>query len=109
MNDQSFLLGLLSANLLFSIIMLKQDIPWITPEIKRLIRKRDRIYKKLKSTRVEEKPNIIKKHRSAKHLLQQKLIQSYWNYIENIIIEDSKLAESKPSKKLWSFIKNQKM
>jgi hypothetical protein len=87
----------------------KQDIPWLTPEIKRLIRKRGRIYKKLKSTRVEEKPNIIKKHRSAKHLLQQKLIQSYWNYIENIIIEDSKLAERKPSKKLWSFIKNQKM
>jgi hypothetical protein len=86
----------------------KQDIPWLTPEIKRLIRKRDRIYKKLKSTRVEERPNIIKKHRSAKHLVQQKLRQSYWNYIENIIIEDSKLAESKPSKKLWSFIKNQK-
>jgi hypothetical protein len=38
-------------------------------------------------------------------LVQQKLRQSYWNYIENIIIEDSKLAESKPSKKLWSFIK----
>jgi hypothetical protein len=46
---------------------------------------------------VEEKPNIIKKHRSAKHLLQQKLRQSYWNYIENIIIEDSKIAESKPT------------
>jgi hypothetical protein len=30
----------------------KQDIPWLTPEIKRLIRKRERIYKKLKSTRV---------------------------------------------------------
>ena len=83
----------------------KKDIPWLTPEIKRLIRKRDRIYKKLKSTRVEERPNIIKKHRSAKHLLQQKLRQSYWSYIENIIIEHSKLAESKPSKKLWSFIK----
>jgi hypothetical protein len=40
----------------------KQDIPWLTPEIKRLIRKRERIYKKLKSTRVEERPNIIKKH-----------------------------------------------
>ena len=86
----------------------KQDIPWLTPEIKRLIRKRDRIYKKLKSTRVEEKPNIIEKHRSAKHLVQQKLRQTDWNYIENIIIEDSKVAESKPSKKLWSFIKKQK-
>ena len=86
----------------------KQDISWLTPEIKRLIRKRERIYKKLKSTRVEERPNIVKKHRPAKHLVQQKLRQSYWNYIENIIIEDSKLAESKPSKKLWSFIKNQK-
>jgi hypothetical protein len=47
----------------------KQDIPWLTPEIKRLIRKRDRLYKKLKSTRVEERPNIIKKHRSAKYLV----------------------------------------
>jgi len=47
----------------------KQDIPWLTTEIKRLIRKRDRIYKKLKSTRVEERPNIIKKHRSAKHFI----------------------------------------
>ena len=80
----------------------KQDISWLTPEIKRLIRKRDRIYKKLKSTRVEERPNIVK------NTDLQKLRQSYWNYIENIIIEDSKLAESKPSKKLWSFIKNQK-
>jgi hypothetical protein len=35
----------------------KQDIPWLSPEIKRLIRKRERIYKKLKSTRVEERPN----------------------------------------------------
>jgi hypothetical protein len=86
----------------------KQDISWLTPEIKRLIIKRDRIYKKLKSTRVEERPNIVKKHRPAKHLVQQKLRQSYWNYIENIIIEDSKLAESKPNKKLWSFIKNKK-
>jgi hypothetical protein len=86
----------------------KQDIPWLTPEIKRLIRKRERIYKKLKSTRVEERPNIVKKHRPAKHLVQQKLRQSYWNYIENIIIEDSKLAERKPNKKLWSFIKKQK-
>jgi hypothetical protein len=45
----------------------KQDISWLTPEIKRLIRKRERIYKKLKSTRVEERPNIVKKHRPAKH------------------------------------------
>ena len=44
----------------------KQDIPWLTPEIKRLIRKRDRIYKKLKSTRVEERPNIIKKTQICK-------------------------------------------
>jgi hypothetical protein len=28
--------------------------------------------------------------------------------MKNIIIEDSILAESKPSKKLWSFIKKQK-
>ena len=44
----------------------KQDIPWLTPEIKRLIRKRDRIYKKLKSPRVEERPNIIKKTQICK-------------------------------------------
>lgn len=86
----------------------KQDIPWLTPEIKRLIRKRDRIHKKIKATKSEKKSDTIKKHRSLKHQVQQKLRTSYWNYIENIIIEDSKLKDSKPSKKFWSFIKNQK-
>jgi preprotein translocase subunit Sss1 len=46
----------------------KKDIPWLTPEIKRLIRKRDRIYKKLKSPRVEERPNIIKKNTDLQNI-----------------------------------------
>ncbi|CAC5422345.1 unnamed protein product [Mytilus coruscus] len=86
----------------------KQDIPWLTPESKRLIRKRDRIHNKIQATKTENKSDTIKRHRSLKHQVQQKLRTSYWNYIENIIIEDSKLKDSKPSKKFWSFIKNQK-
>ncbi|CAG2228563.1 unnamed protein product [Mytilus edulis] len=95
-------------NIPSKIMKQKQDIPWLTPEIKRLIRKRDRIHKKIKATKSEKKSDTIKKHRSLKHQVQQKLRTSYWNYIENIIIEDSKLKDSKPSKKFWSFIKNQK-
>ncbi|CAG2257167.1 unnamed protein product [Mytilus edulis] len=95
-------------NIPSKIMKQKQDIPWLTPEIKRLIRKRDRIHKKIKATKSEKKSDTIKKHRSLKHQVQQKLRTSYWNYIENIIIEDSKLKDSKPSKKFWSFIKNTK-
>ncbi|CAG2246306.1 unnamed protein product [Mytilus edulis] len=41
-------------NIPSKIMKQKQDIPWLTPEIKRLIRKRDRIHKKIKATKSEK-------------------------------------------------------
>jgi len=79
--------------------------PWITNEIKKLIKRRNMLYVKKKKS---NHPSHIKLYKEAKQKVQKKLRQEYWSYIENIISEPSKKAEDSKtfSKRFWTFIKH---
>ena len=80
----------------------KQTLPYMTTEIKRLIRKRDKLYKKMK-----RKPatSANKHYKNIKHLVQRKIRQAYWSYVEDII---SPTEIDKSPKRFWSYIKSKK-
>lgn len=56
-----------------------------THTIKRLMNKRDRLYAKLKQNR--SNPNLKVKFKNLKHLMQNKLRESYNTYIESIVTD----------------------
>lgn len=79
----------------------KHGYPWITNELRHLIRKRDRLYNKMTKT---GNAKMKTGYKELKHRVQKETRQSYWNYISNIIA-----PEDKPStKKFFSFLKSVK-
>ena len=60
----------------------KDKFPWITKEIKQMIKRRDRMYKINKKSNHQGDINMFKKE---KQLVQRKMRQAYWNYIEEVI------------------------
>ena len=70
----------------------KRDrLPYITPEIVKLIKRRDRVYKKRQRAKrnfnhsATGYQNADKKLKQLKKEIQTKLRQAYWSYIESII------------------------
>jgi hypothetical protein len=63
----------------------KSGHPWIDAELKKQIRRQQRLYKKMKKT---GDPDIKKAYRKHKHHLQKLTRQAYWRYIEGIITPD---------------------
>ena len=72
--------------------------PWITTELRRMIRKRDRLYNKIKKMGNTKMRNDYK---HLKHLVQKETRKSYWDYISNIIAPDDKPNPEK----FFSFLK----
>ena len=60
----------------------KDSLPWITPNIRKLIRRRDRLYKKKKQS---ADPKITSKFKEVKRMIQRELRREYWKYIESIV------------------------
>ena len=100
-------------------ISTKPSLPWMTQEIKRIIRKRGSLYDKYKRLR---HPTDRCAFLEAKHLVKQKLKQAHDRYIEEILGLTNSLEQPEPncqsspephkstlaSKKLFSFLKNSK-
>jgi hypothetical protein len=57
-------------------------LPWVTPQIKKLITKKNKLFKKKNSN--SERTKIYKEVKSK---LQKEMRNSYWNYIENLILD----------------------
>ena len=69
----------------------KNKLPWVNITIKRLIRKRDKLYYRQRKSRKQED---IQHYKSIKHLIQQKMRQAHNTYINNILgIMESATAE----------------
>ncbi|MCG8048091.1 MAG: hypothetical protein JAY66_20795 [Candidatus Thiodiazotropha taylori] len=97
----------------------KPSLPWVTQEIKRLMRKRDSLYDKYKKHR---RPTDRHAYVEARHTTKQKLKQAHNKYIEGILgltDSDSRTDSSDQStpdpcnntyasKKLYSLLKNSK-
>ncbi|CAG2252996.1 SMARCAD1 [Mytilus edulis] len=83
----------------------KQKLPWINKEIKSLIRKRNKLFKKMKT---DSHSKINKQYRETKKLLQKETRKAYWTYLENIICYDESLQTSQKQKKFWNYIRSTK-
>ena len=75
----------------------KKRLPWINKNIKALIRKRNKLFKRMK-----QHPNskTTQHYKDIKHQIQRETRQSYWNYLENIICYDENTETSQKQKKI---------
>ena len=60
----------------------KDGFPWINQEIRRLMRKRDKLYKRMKRS---DRPNDTKKLLEYKHLVRRVTDRAYEHYIGDIL------------------------
>ena len=83
----------------------KCSLPWITQEIRRLMRKRDKLYQKQKTGSGKDRCHF----KRVKHLVQLKIKISYENYLADILgvgsCDENGGSVFSP-KKLFSLIKN---
>ena len=82
----------------------KDSPPWISRDLKRLIRKRDRLYKKKKKSHDKKDSE---KYKTIKRQVQQGLRRSYWKYVKSIVTppEDNIIENRGCMKRFWTFIK----
>ena len=86
----------------------KSRLPWVNNQLKKLINKKEKLYRKKKRN-----PKYIEQYQKTKTKLQNEMRNSYWRYIENIIFDIEINEPDQPSfkntpKKLDSYIKSQK-
>ena len=82
----------------------KKQKPWVSREVKTLIRKRDKLFKKQRRTKNSKD---ICNYKETKARLQKVERQSYWNFVDHIIDESEPGQEHHPKqKRFWSFIKS---
>jgi len=86
----------------------KSRLPWVNYQLKNLINKKNKLYKK-------KKQNIkhSKAYQKVKAQLQKEMRNAYWKYIENMIFdieiqEPGQQRFNKQPKNLYSYIKSQK-
>ena len=61
----------------------KDSLSWITLDVRKLIRKRDRLYKRRKKKSGDNK--TAEKFKEIKRIVQRELRRAYWKYIESIV------------------------
>ena len=78
-------------------------LAWITPQIIRLIRKRDKMYTKLKHLNTS---TTSKQFKDLEYNIHKQIRNAYWLYIESVIFT----GDSQPcsNKKFYSFVKHNK-
>ena len=69
----------------------RRNVAWITSEIRKLFRKRKRLWRKAKATQ-------LPKHKQLRNETKSALNKSYWSHVHDLI-------DSKNPKRFWSFIK----
>ena len=84
----------------------KETKPWINPALRRLIKKRDRMYKKMRKQGLQE---FEQAYRHLRREVQRQLRRSYWSYL-NDMFEENDESSTKPTnqKRFWTYIKHQK-
>ena len=80
----------------------KSSLPWITQEIKRLIRKRDSLYTNFKKT---GRHDIKTQFQTLRQQIKKKIKASYQAYLNNLLGITNE-EDKCDSKKLFSFLKN---
>ncbi|XP_071161194.1 uncharacterized protein [Mytilus edulis] len=93
----------------------KSKLPWVNRDLKRLIRKKNKLYTKKKhdSSYNKHDSSYNSKYKEIKTKLQKEMRKAYWAYIENMIFdidikEPDQQCFNKQPKKLYSYIKSQR-
>ena len=87
----------------------KQNLPWINGKIRQLMKKRDRLHKKLNHHRKQNEPiplEIEEEIRRLKNVIQAETRRAYWRHLESIFTPDEDSSQYEGMKKFWRFIKH---
>lgn len=79
----------------------KPDVPWMTNEIKRMIRKKHRLYKRIKQSNDQ---NLKEQFKELRITVRNKLHSSYYKYLNSMLDPETDTA----SKSFWKYIKSRK-
>ena len=68
-------------------------LPYITPTLRKMMRKRDRLYDRMKKTRrhvsMHNQASLMRaKYQRLKARVQQAIRQAYWSYVASIILPE---------------------
>ncbi|CAC5387065.1 unnamed protein product [Mytilus coruscus] len=86
----------------------KDGSPWITSDIKRLIRKRDKWFKRMKKS---GNGGDRDKFKELKSRTQREIRKAYWNYIDSIVSPPDLIKpQERPNcmKRFWTFMKHKR-
>ena len=97
------LISAISLHIPTKMISKKISLPWITPELKKLINKKNKLYRRQKkSGRADLKRTLSK----LKREIQRKTRQEYWSFLNSIFSEDDDKQSN--NKRLFTYVKTQK-
>jgi len=99
---KSTLNSLIDKHIPSKIISGKHHLPWINSAIKKIMKKRDRLYNKMKKSKNNAAFAKLKK---IKALLQKKTRYAYWDYMNNIVCDTTEHKHG-TTKRFWGFIKS---
>ena len=71
----------------------RNDLPWLTPDLKRKCRRKHRLYNQAQKSR---KPEHRQRYKDAQKAFQSDLKKSHWQYINNILCTSLEEGNSKP-------------
>ena len=77
----------------------KHNLPWITPRLRKQIRKKHKLFQKAGKSQKKEDWD---KYRTQKRATQKQIRQAHWQYVNNIL---DKSLEEGSSKSFWKYIK----
>ena len=84
----------------------RDSYPWITPEIRKKIKRRDRL-SKIKKKRPSQETEI--KFKECRREVKRLLRKEYWNYVCNLFEEHEGEVNERPClKRFWTYIKHQR-
>lgn len=85
-------------------VQAKENKPWISPSLRKLIKRKNRIFKKMRIRGTEELKTLHKQLRSE---VQRQLRRSYWAYIDNSLTEPEPGASNRvENKRFWTYMKH---
>ena len=79
----------------------RYNLPWMTPDIKRMCRRKRRVYKKARNGSTDHRTLFTQLQNATRDALRK----SHWNYVNDILQTTQETGNNKP---FWSYIKSQK-
>ena len=96
---------LIKIHILHKIARRKDTPPWITSDIKKLIKKRDRLYKRKKKS---EDKKITEQFKVVNRTVQRELRRAYWKYVGDIVTPQENDSQYSGMKRFWTYIKHKR-